>query len=131
MLKLYLNNKIVKLNWVNSSLIYNFLKLNFFSISITVTGRIFRWLKGKYFMKFILPVSNKPALFFKNAYTVIPNPNSEFSNFIWFSKESFLTIKHLFFKIKKPSIFNKRGFHILNKIIYKKRGKVTSYITNK
>lgn len=104
-------------------------KISYKFIAMTVTGRIFRWVKGRYYMKFILPVSNKPSMFLKTHYVALPSAN--YTTFIWFSDTS----KHFFLKnlikIKKPSIFNNRGFHILNKVLYKKRGKVTSYVTNK
>lgn len=112
-----------------NSIIYNIFKINYKFISMTITGRIFRWIKGKYYMRFILPVSNKPSLFLKNNYISVPF--GEFTNFIWFTTTNNNFLHNKLFKIKKPSIFNRRGFHILNKILYKKRGKVTSYVTNK
>lgn len=111
------------------NIIYNTFRINYKFVSMIITGRIFRWIKGRYYMKFILPVSNKPSLFLNNRYVAVPY--GELTNFLWFTTANNNYIHKTLFKIKKPSIFNKRGFHILNKIVYKKRGKVTSYVTNK
>lgn len=81
-------------------------------------------------MHFVLPLVNKPYLFFKNDYFVLSD-KLIVPIFIFKTYTNNYQLVRTLFKIRKPSIFNKRGFRILNKIFYKKKGKITTYITNK
>lgn len=132
MLKLILCNKKVSnfrifenLIWESSVLTK---KISFFIIN--VTGRIFRWVKYETYMEFVLPVSNKPFLFLNLNYFVKSLKN-KLTFFIIPGMYSNYQLVKILYGIKKPSIFNKRGFRINNKIFYKKKGKITTYITNK
>lgn len=120
----------VKKNFIfyKKNLILNKFYYFFTKISMVINGRIFRWIKKNYYMKFILPMSNKPYLFFNKSYILINK--QMFFDFIIInavSKQYF----NYFSKIQKPSLFNNRGLKIFNKFIYKKRGKISAYITNK
>lgn len=103
-------------------------KLIFFSIN--VIGRIFKWLRYLNVMEFILPVYAKPVMFF-NTNTVNFFLKNGKIFLILNSQVNYSYILQKLFYVKKPSIFNKRGLNIYNRIYYKKKGKITSYITNK
>lgn len=81
-------------------------------------------------MYFILPIVNKPYMFFKSNYFVFTDKLTIPLYIFKTSLNNYQIIRQLL-KIRKPSIFNKRGFRILNKIFYKKKGKITTYVTNK
>jgi hypothetical protein len=81
-------------------------------------------------MHFILPLVNKPYLFFKDDYFVLSDKLTV-PIFIFKTHITNYQLIKILFKIRKPSIFNKRGFRVLNKIFYKKKGKITTYVTNK
>lgn len=81
-------------------------------------------------MQFLLPISNKPFLIFNNDYFVIAKKNKPIFYITISYISNFQIIKKLHC-IKKPSIFNKRGFRTFNRLFYKKKGKITTYITNK
>ena len=81
-------------------------------------------------MEFVLPVHAKPILFFNKPLIYFKLKNGKIF-FILNTQINYNYILKKLIEIKKPSIFNKRGFTITNKIHYKKKGKITSYITNK
>lgn len=102
-------------------------KLWFFVIN--VIGRIFLWVKKNYYMQFTLSISTKPLLFYNTELIAILDKKKCF--FINTNQISYNTILTQLYKINKPSIFNKRGFIIKTKVCYKKKGKISSYVTNK
>ena len=98
--------------------------------SINVIGRIFKWIRYATLMQFILPVHRKPQVFFNTNYLAFFLKNGKIF-YIFNDQVPYTLILKFLFKIKKPSIFNKRGFTVLQRLYYKKKGKITSYITNK
>ena len=117
--------------YVNNYIIQNvFFKKKIWFFFIFLTGRIFRWVRLNYFIKLLLPDSNKPHLFFKKPTFFVQAKNKpEFIILpVFFNNKHILK---MLTNIRKQSIFNKRGFRIYNRIFYKKRGKITTYITNK
>lgn len=119
---------------LNLTIIYGlllpFIKHKIWFLSINVIGRIFRWIKYSTYMEFILPVHAKPTLFLNTNMLAYFLKNGKIF-YIFNTQTDYKIILSLLFRIKKPSIFNKRGFNIFNRFYYKKKGKVTSYITNK
>jgi hypothetical protein len=81
-------------------------------------------------MHFLIPLSNKPYFFIKNNYYVYTSKTITPIYIFQTLVNNYNIIKKLL-KIKKPSIFNKRGFRVSNRILYKKKGKITTYVTNK
>lgn len=81
-------------------------------------------------MKFILPVQVKPTVYVRGSHIAYFLKNGKIF-YIFNDKVEYNLVLQFLFSVKKPSIFNKRGFNILNRLYYKKRGKVTSYVTNK
>lgn len=102
--------------------------IRFFSIN--VIGRIFRWVKYSEYMEFILPVHAKPTIYMNSSYLAYFLKNGKIF-YIFNSLKQHAPLLKFLLKIKKPSIFNKRGLLIYNRIQYRKKGKITSYITNK
>lgn len=127
----YSCRKLSKYTFKNNFLISNFfLKKKIWFFFIFLTGRIFRWVRVNYFIKLLLPDSNKPHLFFKAPTFFVQAKNKpEFIILPVFFNERH--ILKMLTNIRKQSIFNKRGFRIYNRIFYKKRGKITTYVTNK
>lgn len=124
-------SKSPKLNlliWNGISVYINKPRVWFFSIN--VIGRIFRWVRYQNYMKFILPVQVKPIVYVKGSHVAYFLKNGKIF-YIFNDSVTYNLILRFLFSVKKPSIFNKRGFNILNRLYYKKRGKVTSYVTNK
>lgn len=106
------------------------LKPRIWFFSINVIGRIFRWVRYNRHMEFILPVHAKPTIYINESHLAYFLRNGKIF-YIFNSDTKYGLVLKFLFSVKKPSIFNKRGFNILNRLYYKKRGKVTSYVTNK
>lgn len=126
----FFSAKNIFLKKFNNTFFYVSNSLTFFSFKIIVNGRIFKFVKRRTFFKFNLPVVNRPFCFFGQTL-VFKKQKTKTLLLICFSlkKKAFLW-KYLM-SIKKPSIFSKRGFHLFKKILFKKKGKITTYITNK
>lgn len=97
---------------------------------INVIGRIFKWFKYSTYIKFILPLTNKPHLFINLTYQMLPLKTGLNYFILTHLKPYTLFLKYIL-SLRNPSIFNKRGYRVYNRIIYKKKGKITTYITNK
>lgn len=132
MLQLNLNKlkKITIIKFNNYIWLKNTLKFKFNFFIINVVGRIFKWVKYSTYMHFLIPLSNKPYFFIKNNYYVYTSKTITPIYIFQTLVNNYNIIKKLL-KIKKPSIFNKRGFRVSNRILYKKKGKITTYVTNK
>lgn len=128
MLNLKLRKEIFLLS-IKKSIIFKNKYLFFKKISLTVNGRIFRWIKKYFYMKFILPMSNKPDLFLNKNYLFLNK--QEWIDYIFINSIYSKNLNVYLKKIQKPSLFNIRGFRLFNRIILKKKGKVSSYVTNK
>lgn len=121
-------NELTLLRWNGLSVCFAKPRVWFFSIN--VIGRIFRWVRYQNYMQFILPVHAKPTVYLLKPYVAFFLKSGKIF-YIFADGTLYGSILRFLFSVKRPSIFNKRGFNILNRIYYKKRGKVTSYVTNK
>ena len=82
------------------------------------------------YMSFTLPVHAKPSVFVFYPHLAYFLKNGKIF-YILTQHVSNNSLLRFLFSVKTPSIFNKRGFNIFNRVYYKKRGKVTTYVTNK
>lgn len=103
----------------------------FFKIKMFISGRVFKWVLYKNKISFFFIHANKKLLFFnKNFKMSILKPSKGFFIFKFFQQLNtfsfFLKIK----KIKTCNIFTKRGILFKNSIFLKKKGKISTYITN-
>lgn len=124
MFKFYINNKKMCLYKYNNYYISD--KKFFYFITFNITGRIFKWTNNFYYNKFLLPMHNKPHLFIKNVYFIKKN----LPTYLFFDVQLKNYTNYLL-NLKNTSLYYKRGYFIYNRIIYKKKGKTSSYITNK
>lgn len=130
MFKIQYKTKNYNLISINQIIIWDFYKKNIWFFVINVVGRIFKWFKYTSYVKFILPTTKKPYLFINTDYYMLSLKSGLNYLIITHFKPYTLFLKYIL-SLKNPSIFNKRGYRIYNRIIYKKKGKITTYITNK
>lgn len=124
------NKSVNKLIFINNIIFWNFINKNIWYFVINVVGRIFKWFKYSTYIKFILPLTNKPHLFINLTYQMLPLKTGLNYFILTHLKPYTLFLKYIL-SLRNPSIFNKRGYRVYNRIIYKKKGKITTYITNK